>query len=163
MIIRGREQLMKDHHCARTGITALSRPQAIEYWQLVPGEAAEHYGVGYERGEKFYLSAFARNAVRLNPVDRYDSAEHVLWYAPAVSEMCQRLEKPIYPGPLELQKRIRRRMTKVAQLNAHASQQIINLQGSNDLAATARDAVVRRLCLGLWRFIRIKSENATPL
>ena len=108
-------------------------------------------------------SAFARNAVRLNPVDRYDSAEHVLSYAPAVCEMCQRLEKPIYPGPPELQKRIRRRMTKVAQLNAHASQQIINLQGSNDLAATACDAVVCRLCLGLWRFIGIKSENATPL
>jgi len=53
-------------------------------------------------------------------------------------------------------------MTKVAQLYAHASQQIINLQGSNDLAATARDAVVGRLCLGLWRFIGIKSENATP-
>jgi hypothetical protein len=64
--------------------------------------------------------------------------------------MCQRLEKPIYPGLRpELQKRIRRRTTKVAQLYAHASQQIINLQGSNDLAATACDAVVRRLCLGL--------------
>jgi hypothetical protein len=95
-------------------------------------------------------------------VDRYDSAEHVLWYAPTVSEMCQRLEKPIHPGLRpELQKRIRRRMTKVAQLYAHASQQIINLQGSNDLAATACDAVVRRLRLGLWRFIGIKSENAT--
>jgi len=54
-------------------------------------------------------------------------------------------------------------MTKVAQFYAHASQQIINLQGLNDLAATACDAVVHRLCLGLWRFIGIKSENATPL
>jgi hypothetical protein len=90
-------------------------------------------------------------------VARYDSAEDVLWYAPAVSEMCQRLEKPIDPGLRpEIQKRIRRRMTKVAQLYAHASRQIINLQGSNDLAATACDAVVRRLRLGLWRFIGIK-------
>ncbi len=49
-------------------------------------------------------------------------------------------------------------MTKVAQFYAHAGQQISNLQGLNDLAATACDAVVRRLCLGLWR-----SENSTPL
>jgi DUF1680 family protein len=78
--------------------------------------------------------------------------------------MCQRLEKPIYPGLRpELQKRIRRGMGKVAQLDAHASRQIINLQGSNDLAATTCDAAVRRLCLGLWRFIGIKSENATAL
>jgi hypothetical protein len=39
------------------------------------------------------------------------------------------------------------------------NQQIINLQGSSDVAAAACDAVVRRLCLGLWRFIGIKSEN----
>jgi hypothetical protein len=78
--------------------------------------------------------------------------------------MCQRLEKPIYRALRpELQKRIRRRMSKVAQLYAHASQQTINLQGSNDLAATACDAVVRRLCLGLWRFIGIKSEIAPSL
>jgi hypothetical protein len=156
----GIDQLMKDHHYALTGITALSRPQAIEYWQLATGEAAEHYGVGYERGEKFYLSAFARNGVRLNPVDRYNSAEHVLWYAQAVSEMCTRLEKPVYPGLRpELEKRIRRRMTKVAQLYAHASQQIINLQSTPSVAEAACDAVVRRLCLGLWRFIGIKGNN----
>jgi SAM-dependent methyltransferase len=156
----GIDQLMKDHHYALTGITALSRPQAIEYWQLATGEAAEHYGVGYERGEKFYLSAFARNGVRLNPVDRYNSAEHVLWYAQAVSEMCTRLEKPVYPGLRpELEKRIRRRMTKVAQLYAHASQQIINLQSTPSVAEAACDAVVRRLCLGLWRFIGIKGSN----
>jgi len=64
---------------------------------------------------------------------------------------------------LTFQKRIRRRMSKVAQLYAHASQQIINLQGSNDLVETACGAVVRRLGLGRWRFIGIKSENATPL
>jgi 2-polyprenyl-3-methyl-5-hydroxy-6-metoxy-1,4-benzoquinol methylase len=156
----GVDQLMKDHHYALTGLTALSRPQAIEYWQLATGEAAEHYGVGYERGEKFYSSAFARDGVRLNPVDRYDSVEHVLWYAPAVSEMCTRLEKPIFPGLRpELEKRIRRRMTKVAQLYAHASQHIIELQSTKEMAAAACDAVVRRLCLGLWRFIGIKTTD----
>ena len=39
------------------------------------------------------------------------------------------------------------------------NQQIINLQGSSDVAAAACDAVVGRRCLGLWRFIGIKSEN----
>ena len=157
----GIEQLMKDHHYALTGITALSRAQAIEYWQLATGEAAENYGVGHERGEKFYGAAFGRNGVRLNPVDRYESVEHVLWYAPAISEMCTRLEKPIHPGLRpELEKRIHRRMTRVAQLYAHASQQIIDMQNSNakELMASACDAVVRRLCLGLWRFVGIKTD-----
>jgi hypothetical protein len=156
----GIDQLMADHHYALTGITALSRPQAIEYWQLATGQPAQDYGVGYERGEKFYFSAFARNAVRLNPVDRYDSPEHVLWYAQAISEMCTRLEKPVYPRLRpELQKRIHHRMTKVAQLYAHASQQIINMEKSSakDLVAAACDSVVRRLCVGLWRFIGIKA------
>jgi hypothetical protein len=31
-------------------------------------EAAEYYGVGCERGDKFYFSAFAGNGLRLNPV-----------------------------------------------------------------------------------------------
>ena len=158
----GIDQLMQDHHYALTGITALSRPQAIEYWQLATGEPAEHYGVGYERGEKFYLSAFARNGVQLNPVDRYPSPDHVAWYAPAVSAMCTRLEQPIHSGLRpELQSRIRRRMVKVAQLYAHASQQIIQLQSDPDLLAAACDSVVRRLCLGLWRFLGIKS-TASP-
>jgi len=158
----GIDQLMRDHHYALTGITALSRAQAIEYWQLATKEAAEHYGVGYERGEKFYFSAFARNGVRLNPVDRYNHVDHVTWYAPAISAMCKRLEQPIYPGLRpELEKRIRRRMTKVAQLYAHASQQIISLSGKPELAAEACDAVVRRLCVGLWRFIGVKGTENT--
>src|SRR4029077_14279530 len=44
-------------------------------------------------------------------------------------------------------------------LCAHASQQIINLQGFNDVAEAACDAVVHSLSPGLWRFIGIKSEN----
>ena len=157
----GIDQLMSDHHYALTGITALSRPQAIEYWQLATGEAAEHYGVGYERGEKFYSSAFARNGVKLNPVDRYSHTDHVLWYAPAVSAMCKRLESPIYPGLRpELEKRVRHRMTKVAQLYAHASQQIINMKDSPELVSEACDAVVRRLCVGLWRFLGAKGNGS---
>lgn len=156
----GIDQLMQDHHYGLTGITALSRPQAIEYWQLATGEAAEHYGVGYERREKFYKAAFQRCDVQLNPVDRYGHVDHVLWYAPAVSALCTRLEREIYPGLRpELQKRIRNRMRKVAQLYSHASQQIIGLQNSPELLAMACDAVVRRLCLGLWRFIGIKNTE----
>jgi len=156
----GIDQLMSDHHYALTGITALSRPQAIEYWQLATGEAAEHYGVGYERGEKFYFSAFARNGVRLNPVDRYSHVDHVTWYAAAVSAMCTRLEAPIHPGLRpELERRIRRRMTKVAQLYAHASQQIIALGNQPELMAEACDSVVRRLCVGLWRFLGTKDAG----
>ena len=154
----GIDQLMQDHHYALTGITALSRPQAIEYFTLATGEGTEHYGVGYERGEKYYLSAFARNGVQLNPVDRYTHVDHVLWYSPAVSAMCTRLEKEIYPGLRpELQRKIRHRMMKVAQLYTHASQQIIGLQNSPEVAGAACDAVVRRLCIGLWRFLGVKT------
>ena len=60
----------------------------------------------------------------------------------------------MYPGLRPVpEKRIRRRMTKVAQLYAHAGQQIINLRGSGDVAGAACDAVVRRLCIVLWRFM----------
>ena len=70
---------------------------------------------------------------------------------PAISEMCERLEMPIYAGlrpELEKRIRIRSRMTQVAQLYAHASQTIIDLQGQQELAATACDSLVRRLLPG---------------
>lgn len=156
----GIDQLMSDHHYALTGITALSRPQAIEYWQCATGELAEHYGVGYERGEKFYDAAFRRGGVALNPVERYSSPDHVAWYAAAVSQMCTRLEREIHPGLRpELQARIRRRMMLVARLYSHASEQVVALQNQPELLAAACDAIVRRLCLGLWRFIGIKNEG----
>ncbi len=158
----GIDQLMSDHHYALTGITALSRAQAIEYFCLATGAPAEHYSVGYERGERYYMSAFKRRGVKLQPVDRFPSMEHVLWYAPRISEMCTRLEREIHAGLRpELQKRIRYRMTKVAQLYARVSQHIIGLEKKPELLAQACDATVRRLCLGLWRFIGIKeSEGA---
>jgi hypothetical protein len=59
----GIEELMKLHHYALTGIAALLRQQAIEYWQLATGEAAEHDGADHQPGEQFYLSGFARNGV----------------------------------------------------------------------------------------------------
>ena len=156
----GVDQLLKDHHYALTGITTLSRPQAIEYWQLATGERPEHYGVGFERGEKFYAAAFRRHGVELKPFERYPSVDHVAWFAPQISEMCRRLEQEIYPGLRpELERRIRRRMTRVAQLYAHASEQIIALRDQPEVLAEACDAVVRRLCLGLWRFIGVKGAD----
>jgi 2-polyprenyl-3-methyl-5-hydroxy-6-metoxy-1,4-benzoquinol methylase len=158
----GIDQLMSDHHYALTGISALSRAQAIEYFCLATGAPAVEYSVGFERGERYYMAAFKRGGVKLNPVDRFPSMEHVLWYAPLVSKMCTRLEKEIYPGLRpELQKRIRHRMVKVARLYAQVSQLVIDLQGQPEAQEHACDAAVRRLCLGLWRFIGIKeSEGA---
>ena len=156
----GIDQLMSDHHFALTGITALSRFQATEYWRLATGGPAEHYDVGYERGEKFYTAAFRKSGVTLNPIERYPSVEHVLWFADSVSQMCKRLEQPIFPGLRpELETRIRRRMTLVARLYAHASEQIIALQDQPEILAAACDAVVRRLCVGLWRFIGAKEKG----
>jgi len=57
----GAQQLMADHHYSLTGITALSRKQAIEYWQTATGEAVNDYGVGYPRAERYYSAAFARS------------------------------------------------------------------------------------------------------
>jgi 2-polyprenyl-3-methyl-5-hydroxy-6-metoxy-1,4-benzoquinol methylase len=156
----GIDQLMSDHHYSLTGITALSRNQAIEYWRLATSEPPENYSVGYERGEKFYRSAFSRHGVNLFPAERYGSMEHVLWFAPKVSEMCTRLEREVYPGLRpDLAKRIRRRMTAVAALYAHASKQIASMADNPELSAAACDAVVRRLCLGLWRFIGVKTHE----
>ena len=155
----GIDQLMSDHHYALTGITALSRVQAIEYFCLATGAPAEHYSVGFERGERYYMSAFKRRGVKLQPVDRFPSMEHVLWYAPRVSEMCTRLEREIHSGLRpELQKRIRHRMTKVAKLYVQISQHIIQLEKKPEALAQACDAAVRRLCMGLWRFIGIKES-----
>jgi SAM-dependent methyltransferase len=157
----GIDQLLSDHHYGLTGITALSRNQAIEYFCLATGAPVEAYCVGFERGERYYTAAFKRGGVALNPVDRYPSMDHVLWFAPQISALCTRLEREIFPGLRpELQKRIRHRMTKVASLYSRVGQLIIELQKSNksDAVAKACDAAVRRLCFGLWRFIGVK-EN----
>jgi hypothetical protein len=54
-------------------------------------------------------------------------------------------------------------MTQVAQLYAPASQQIINLQGPNDLVETACDAVVRRLFSVSGASPESSRKNAIPL
>ena len=154
----GAQQLMADHHYALTGITALSRNQAIEYWQLATGEEARHYGVGYPRGERYYLNAFARCGVTLNHLQKFDQLAHLAWHAQDVTTLCARLQKEIYPGLRpELDQRIRRRIMKVLELYAHAAEAIKQLQHSNPkIAAEAVDQTVRRLCMPLWRFIGVK-------
>lgn len=152
----GAQQLMSDHHYALTGITALSRNQAIEYWQLATGEEARHYGVGYPRGERFYMNGFARCGVTLSHLQKYDSLSHVAWFARDISALCERVQKEIYPGLRpELQARVRRRLIKVLELYAHASEVIKQLKSSEDVAE-ACDQTVRRLCAPLWRFIGVK-------
>lgn len=156
----GAQQLMADHHYALTGITALSRNQAIEYWQLATGEEARHYGVGYPRGERFYLNGFARCGVTLNHLQRYSSLAHVAWFARDISALCERVRKEIYPGLRpELQARVRRRIIKVLELYSHASEMIKQLQSRPEDSAEACDQVVRRLCMPLWRFIGVKAAK----
>jgi SAM-dependent methyltransferase len=154
----GAQQLLADHHYALTGITALSRNQAIEYWQLATGEEARHYGVGYPRGERYYLNAFARCGVTLNHLQKHDSLAHVAWFARDINALCARVQKEIYPGLRpELQGRIKRRIIKVLELYAHASEVIKQLQSSPHGTGEACDQIVRRLCMPLWRFIGVKS------
>jgi 2-polyprenyl-3-methyl-5-hydroxy-6-metoxy-1,4-benzoquinol methylase len=156
----GAQQLMSDHHYALTGITALSRKQAIEYWQLATGEEAQHYGVGYPRGERYYMNAFARCGVTLNHLQKYNSLAHVAWFARDISALCERLQKEIYPGLRpELQARVRRRIIKVLELYSHASEVIKQMQSQQQDASEACDQIVRRLCAPLWRFIGVKAAK----
>lgn len=156
----GAQQLMADHHYALTGITALSRNQAIEYWQLATGEEAKHYGVGYPRGERFYMNAFARCGVTLSHLQKYNSLSHVAWFARDISALCERVQKEIYPGLRpELQARIRHRIIKVLELYSHASEVIKQIQANPTGAAEACDQTVRRLCAPLWRFIGVKDAQ----
>lgn len=155
----GAQQLLSDHHYALTGITALSRNQAIEYWQLATGEEARHYGVGYPRGERYYLNAFARCGVTLNHLQKCNSLSHLAWFARDISTLCDRVQKEIFPGMRpELQARVRRRILKVLELYAHSSEVIKQMQNPEE-AAEACDLVVRKLCMPLWRFIGTKAAK----
>jgi 2-polyprenyl-3-methyl-5-hydroxy-6-metoxy-1,4-benzoquinol methylase len=157
----GVQQLMADHHYALTGITALSRNQAIEYWKLATGEEARHYGVGYPRGERYYLNTFARCGVQLQHLQNCGSLYHLAWFARDVKELCSRLEREIYPGLRpELEARIRHRIVKVLNLYSHGSQVILQLQANPTQQGEACDRFVRRLCLPLWQFIGTKGPSA---
>jgi hypothetical protein len=57
--------------------------------------------------------------------EKHDSLAHVAWFARDISALCERMKKEIYPGLRpELQARVRRRIIKVLELYAHASELI---------------------------------------
>jgi SAM-dependent methyltransferase len=153
----GVDQLMCDHHYGLTGLTALARPQAIEYWQAATGYAAEHYTVGYERGENYYRAAFAKGGVRLSHVQDCGSIHHLVWYAEAFSAMVDRLRGEIHPGlPSRLERRVRARMSLAVRLYNQGLQRAMALPEGSRTQAAVCDALVRRICMGLWRFIGVK-------
>lgn len=152
----GADQLMSDHHYGLVGLTALARAQSIEYWCLDTGLPPGEYGVGYERTEPWYQRVFARGGVRLAQVEPYDSLDHLLWYSNAFSAMVDRLKQPIHPAlPPRLAARIRRRMAAVI-LHYHRSLQRVMAMPEGPERAAFCDAAVRRVCVGLWRFVGVK-------
>jgi 2-polyprenyl-3-methyl-5-hydroxy-6-metoxy-1,4-benzoquinol methylase len=157
----GIDQLLSDHHYGLTGITALSRRQAIEYWTHATREDPRHYGVGFERGERYYLSAFARAGVKLEHVQRNASLHHVAHFAEAMSGIVDRLKQAIHPGlHPRLEARIRRRMSMAVLLYKRAYDRLSAVDEKTPGHAEACDMVVRRLCLGLWRFLGVKQGGA---
>jgi len=156
----GAQQLMADHHYSLTGITALSRKQAIEYWQLATGENEPEYSVGYPRAERYYASAFAKCGVTLKPVQTYPAPAYVEWFGRDVDALQKRLQKETYPGLRpELDQKIRRRINKAIQLYIHASRVIGQLQAQPEQMKEACDYLVRRLGLPLWKFVGIKEAK----
>jgi 2-polyprenyl-3-methyl-5-hydroxy-6-metoxy-1,4-benzoquinol methylase len=157
----GVRQLMADDHFGLTGLTALSRKQAIEYWQMATGVAAPHYDVGFPRGERYYMNAFSRSGVSLRHLQKYGSLAHLAGFAGDVTAMCSRLQQEIHPGLRpELQARVRRRIVKVLELYAAACELIKGWQSSRPAdAAEACDRIVHRLCTPLWRFVGVKGEG----
>jgi cyclopropane fatty-acyl-phospholipid synthase-like methyltransferase len=157
----GVRQLMADDHYGLTGITALSRKQATEYYQRATGIDPRHYDVGYPRGERYYMNAFSGCGVTLRHLQKHGSLEELAWFARDISAMCERLQKEIHPGLRpELQARVRSRIIKVLELYAHACELIKEWQSSRPAdAAEACDRIVRRLCLPLWRFVGVKDQG----
>jgi SAM-dependent methyltransferase len=153
------EYILADHHYALFGISLLSRPQAIEYWGLAYAAPPQCYTVGYLRSEKFYRLAFAAGGVTLEPIEQYQGIGHVLFYAPQMSSLVDRLRQEVYPRLRpELQRRIRSRAMKVAKLFLHAAQVLMTLQGNPAQLSKGCDMVVRRLCRAVWGFIGTKAK-----
>jgi SAM-dependent methyltransferase len=153
------DQLAGDHHYKLPGITMLSKPQAIEYFCTRMKQPPEAYAVGSWREEKYYRHVFRRAGVSLHRVDRFPSTEHVLWYAKAISEMCGKLENgDLWPDLRpELKRRMRQRITKLAQLYVHASRQLPRMIDDPGRLEQACDAIVARLLWGVWRLVGIKN------
>jgi 2-polyprenyl-3-methyl-5-hydroxy-6-metoxy-1,4-benzoquinol methylase len=148
------EFILADHHWKLMGLSLLSRPQGLEYFQLATGIPAQKYDVGYFRTEKYYRQAFLRGGVSLQLVDRFESPDHVLSFVPAYSALATRLNQEIFPGlPPRLVKRIRRRAKKVVEIFIHASRVLKALENQPQELSVACDLIARRLGAGVWRFV----------
>jgi 2-polyprenyl-3-methyl-5-hydroxy-6-metoxy-1,4-benzoquinol methylase len=159
------DQLHADHHYRLAGITLLARDQAIDYFHGATGLAAQAYGVGYWRTERFYRRIFANFGVQLEHLGPPASLNHVFWYANMAMETCQRANGEIYPGlRLELKRRIRRRVAAVGRYFCRISEQIIKGESDPQLVALLSDTVVKRVCEPVWRFIGVKPirESSIP-
>jgi hypothetical protein len=155
-------QLLGDHHFNLPGITLLSRAQAIEYCQTRLGIGPNEYGVGYWREEKFYRNVFRAAGVTLQRIDRYESPNHVLFFAETISKMCSQLEGNLWPDLRpELARRMRNRMRKVAELYVHASRQLPRIESQPELVAQACDAIVSRLLADVFRLVGVKEISGT--
>jgi len=143
----GLDQLMSDHHYAlQASLRFLARkPSNIGN---SPRRSAEHYGVGYERGEKFI---FLRSTQwrHLNPVDRFSHVDHVVWYRPP-SPHVHAPESPIYPACAPNSKTHSPPHDESRAAYAHASEQIISF-GSSPSSCPKRAMPSFALCIGLWR------------
>ncbi|HVN08703.1 MAG TPA: methyltransferase domain-containing protein [Patescibacteria group bacterium] len=149
------DQLVADHHYRLPGITMLSRAQAIEYFCQRKHLTENLYGVGYWREEKYYRNVFRRQGVPLERVDKYPTPDHVLWYANAINEMCIQLKQDLWPDLRpELGQRMKKRMTKIAQLYVHASRQLQEIAAKQpELLEAACDAIAGRILTGVLRFV----------
>jgi SAM-dependent methyltransferase len=158
------DQLAGDHHYKLPGITMLSKPQAMEYFCTRLKQPASAYAVGCWREEKYYRHVFRRAGVALHRVDRFPTPDHVHWYAAAISDLCSKLQQgDLWPDLRpELSKRMRRRITKLAQLYVHASRQLPRMAHDFRLVEQACDAIVGRLLWGVWRLVGVKNLPAPP-
>jgi SAM-dependent methyltransferase len=153
------DQLLADHHFAKAGMTILSRPQAVEYFQRATGNPPERYDVGYWRTEFYYRRMFKRQGVELDHIGNYGNVHQVLWYAKSMLEVCKRAQQEIYPGlsPV-LQKRIQRRMLTVARYFSGINEIIAKSGSDPELKAKLCDRLIKRVCLPTWTFIGVKKS-----
>jgi len=151
------EQLAGDHHYHLPGITMLSRGQAIEYFSTRLKQPASAYSVGHWREEKYYRHVFRRAGVTLHRAFHFSSVDFVLGYAPAISEICTKLEGNLWPDLRpELGRRMTRRILKLAALYVHASQQLPKMVHDPNLLEVACDSIVSRMLWSVWRLVGVK-------
>ena len=149
------DQLVADHHYRLPGITMLSRAQAIEYFCTRKHLSEEMYGVGYWREEKYYKNVFRQRGINLERMDKYPTTDHVLWYANAISEMCIQLKQDLWPDLRpELGQRMKKRMTKIADLYVHAGKRLSEIAAQQpELLSDACDTITGRILTGVLRFV----------